>query len=160
MAIIDFFLIVTKILVTGFFGFLFMGIIRKLAARFQNRIGPPIWQPILDFIKLLSKENIVSKRESPWTNLGPIISLAAYISVLFLLPIGLHFDFYGSVIWVIYLLFAGVGGYIIAGFASGNPYSGIGGSRELVQAFGFELPFIISLLVPTLKLLSITSSWF
>jgi len=160
MAIIDFFLIVTKILVAGFFGFLFMGIIRKLAARFQNRIGPPIWQPILDFIKLLSKENIVSKRESPWTNLGPIISLAAYISVLFLLPIGLHLDFYGSVIWVIYLLFGGVAGYIIAGFASGNPYGGIGGSRELVQAFGFELPFIIALLVPTLKLLSITSSWF
>jgi len=153
---------VVKVVLAGLLGLLFMGIMRKLAARFQHRVGPPIWQPFFDVMKLFSKEAISSRRESPYLILGPVISLAAYVAIILLLPIGglPSFNFYGSVIYVIYLFLMGVSGYIIAGFASGNPYGGIGGSRELVQAFGFELPFIIAILVPTLSILDIGASWF
>ncbi len=154
--------LVLKVFFAGFFGLLFMGLMRKLAARFQQRIGPPVWQPFLDVAKLFSKENIKSKRENPYLIWGPVISLTAYISIILLLPIsGFNsFDFYGSIIYVIYLFLMGVSGYIIAGFASGNPYGGIGSSRELVQAFGFELPFITALLVPTVFSLSLTTGYF
>ncbi|UCG95456.1 MAG: NADH-quinone oxidoreductase subunit H [archaeon] len=154
--------LVVKIVLAGFLGLLFMGIMRKLAARLQHRIGPPVWQPFLDVIKLFSKESMRSKRESPYLILGPVISLASYVAVIFLIPIGglPSFSFYGSLIYVIYLFLMGVAGYIIAGYASGNPYGGIGSSRELVQAFGFELPFIIALLVPALSTLSIEANWF
>ncbi len=35
------------------FSLIYSGILRKLAARMQNRVGPPVWQPILDMIKLM-----------------------------------------------------------------------------------------------------------
>lgn len=151
-----------KIAMAGFLGLLFMGIMRKLAARFQQRIGPPVWQPFLDVAKLFSKEKVKSKRENPYLVWGPVISLSAYVSIILMLPIGLFpsFDFYGSIIYVIYLFLMGVSGYVIAGFASGNPYGGVGGSRELVQAFGFELPFITALLVPTVSTLSLSPGHF
>ena len=34
-------------------GWLMLGLERKLRARFQRRIGPPIVQPVYDFLKLL-----------------------------------------------------------------------------------------------------------
>lgn len=151
-----------KILFAGFFGLVFMGLMRKLAARFQHRIGPPIWQPFLDVVKLFSKEKIKSKRENSYLVWGPMISMAAYIAVILLLPIeGFnYFNFSGSIIYVIYLFIMGVAGYVIVGFASANPYGGVGGGRELVQAFGFELPFIIALLVPTVSTLTLSAGYF
>ncbi len=151
-----------KILMAAIFGLFFMGIMRKLAARLQQRVGPPIWQPFLDLIKLLSKENIKSKRENPYLAWGPIISLSAYVSIIMIIPISGFPDIYtrGSIIYVIYLLLMGLSGYIISGFSSGSPYGNIGGSREIIQSFGFELPFIIALLVPALSTLTITEGTF
>ena len=40
-------------------GLLLCGIDRKLVARMQKRVGPPILQPFYDFFKLLGKETIV-----------------------------------------------------------------------------------------------------
>ena len=40
-------------------GMLLAGIDRKLVARMQKRVGPPILQPFYDFFKLLGKETIV-----------------------------------------------------------------------------------------------------
>ncbi len=155
----DFLFLAVKVLFAGLLGLIFMGLMRKLTARFQQRIGPPVWQPLLDVAKLFSKENLKSRRENPYLDWGPAISLAAYVSIIIIIPFGFFpsFLFSGSVIYVIYLFLMGVSGYVIAGFASGNPYGGLGGSRELVQTFGFELPFIAALLVPTVSTLSLTS---
>jgi NADH-quinone oxidoreductase subunit H len=40
-------------------GFIAEYIDRKLSARFQNRIGPPWYQPLADFIKLVAKEDVI-----------------------------------------------------------------------------------------------------
>ena len=41
-------------------GMLLCGIDRKLVARMQKRIGPPVLQPFYDFFKLLGKETMTS----------------------------------------------------------------------------------------------------
>ena len=41
------------------FGLLGEYVDRKLCARLQNRIGPPWFQPLADFIKLISKEEVI-----------------------------------------------------------------------------------------------------
>ena len=46
-------------------GMLLCGIDRKLVARMQKRIGPPVLQPFYDFFKLLGKETIVCSRSAP-----------------------------------------------------------------------------------------------
>jgi len=45
-------------------GGLLTGIDRKLSARMQGRIGPPILQPFYDFFKLWGKDTLVTTREN------------------------------------------------------------------------------------------------
>ncbi|MCX8170843.1 MAG: NADH-quinone oxidoreductase subunit H, partial [Candidatus Bathyarchaeota archaeon] len=57
---------------------LFDGVDRKLHARMQKRIGPPIIQPFYDLIKLFSKERIVPATASvKMFEAMPIIAAAA-----------------------------------------------------------------------------------
>jgi len=46
-------------------GLFYKGIDRKLAARMQARVGPPLRQPFIDFFKLMIKENIVPENAVP-----------------------------------------------------------------------------------------------
>ena len=41
-----------------------LGTIRKVKARLQNRVGAPLWQPIFDILKLLEKDETLSKTAS------------------------------------------------------------------------------------------------
>ncbi|HHF55973.1 MAG TPA: NADH-quinone oxidoreductase subunit H, partial [Thermoplasmatales archaeon] len=83
--------VVGSILISIFailFGLLFKGIDRKLVARMQGRVGPPIRQPFLDAIKLMNKETIVPENAVKWMyNASPIICLAASIILLLYIPI-------------------------------------------------------------------------
>ncbi len=64
-------------------GLFYKGIDRKLAARMQARVGPPIRQPFMDFFKLMIKENIVPQNAVPWIFNGvPIMSLVASITII------------------------------------------------------------------------------
>ena len=55
-------------------GMLLCGIDRKLVARMQKRVGPPILQPFYDFFKLCGKETIVPAQASKTTFLiAPLV---------------------------------------------------------------------------------------
>ena len=70
-------------------GLFYKGIDRKLAARLQSRVGPPVRQPFLDFFKLMIKENIVPENAIPWVfNGAPILALVSTITILFYIPYG------------------------------------------------------------------------
>mgnify|MGYP002627872327 CR=1 FL=1 len=67
-------------------GLLLSGIDRKLVARMQKRVGPPILQPFYDFFKLCGKECIVPAAANRTMFLmAPLVGLAALwcISLLF-----------------------------------------------------------------------------
>ena len=51
--------VVLYIVLAPLAGGLIAGFDRKISARMQGRVGPPVWQPFYDVGKLLSKENIV-----------------------------------------------------------------------------------------------------
>ena len=42
-------------------GFFFKGLDRRVEARLQRRVGPPLIQPWLDIAKLLTKETLIPK---------------------------------------------------------------------------------------------------
>lgn len=125
-------------------GLIYQGVDRKLAARMQARIGPPIIQPFRDIKKLLVKENIVPANAIPWIyNGAPFLALAAVVTVLFYLPLGDQrplFSGYGDLILVLYLLALPAVALAIGGFASGSPYAVIGAQREVVMMMSYELP--------------------
>lgn len=109
-------------------GFL-RGIDRKLTARCQGRVGPPVLQPFYDFFKLLGKSRMVSSKANlvwAWSYL-----LFTVASVLLLAL--------GEDLLVIFFILAFAGASLAFGaFAVRSPYSHFGANRELLQMFSYE----------------------
>jgi NADH-quinone oxidoreductase subunit H len=142
-------LVFPGLLAAGFFGLLYEGILRKLSARMQNRVGPPVWQPFFDWIKLMSKENITPRNGVGFVmTLCPVMAFAAVLSALVFIPVaGFSLaGFQGNLLMVIYLLVFYTLSLALAGWASGSAYGSVGSIREITQMFGYEFPFIVSLL--------------
>ena len=69
-------------------GMLLCGIDRKLVARMQKRIGPPVLQPFYDFFKLLGKETIVPAAANRVVFLAaPLVGLAAQVVLQLFIPV-------------------------------------------------------------------------
>jgi NADH-quinone oxidoreductase subunit H len=128
---------------------------RKITARVQWRVGPPLFQPVYDFVKLLAKEVVVPEGASRFLFLSaPLFGLAAVtvVSALLLRTVIMPADtFVGDLIVVIYLLTIPSQAVILGSFASANPLASLGGSREMKLILSYELPFVLVVLVPVIK---------
>ena len=130
-------------------GMLLCGIDRKLVARMQKRVGPPILQPFYDFFKLCGKETIIPASASKTTFLiAPLVGLAALVVIQLFIPVFSFSAFSGmaDVIVILYLLLIPAMSIILGGAASGSPYAGVGLSREMVTIISCELPLVLVLL--------------
>jgi len=136
------------------FGFFVEYVDRKLYARFQNRIGPPWFQPLADFIKLISKEEIIPEEaDSTVFKLMPILALtASAVAILYIPILGERavFSFNGDVIVVLYLLTIPTFTYFLGGWYSRSVYSMIGAVRCLTQLFAYEVPLFLCILASAL----------
>ncbi len=152
---IFYFLIFPGLLFSGIFGGLLSWFDRKITARVQFRQGPPIFQPLYDFVKLMAKETLIPLRGSVTTFiLAPVFALfGATISAVFiLLPVlGIETGFRGDVIVIVYLLNIPSITYIIGAFASGNPLAAVGASREMKLILSYEIPFLLVLISIIIK---------
>ncbi len=150
-----FYFIVYGFLLTAVIGLLASWIDRKVTARVQYRVGPPVLQPLIDIVKLLGKETLVPEGASKITFLlAPLVGLASVILVSTLLwvnNINPAKSFLGDWIVVLYLLAVPSISIIIGGFASRNPLASLGASREMKLILGYELPFVLAVLVPVIK---------
>ena len=130
-------------------GLLLCGIDRKLVARMQKRVGPPILQPFYDFFKLCGKETIVpAAANRTMFLLAPLVGLAGLVVLQLFIPI-FRFSAFNSVadvIVILYLLLIPALSVILGGAASGSPYAGVGLSREMVTILSCELPMLLVLL--------------
>lgn len=130
---------------------------RKVAAFFQLRLGPMrvgpwgIFQTVADFVKLLLKEHITSRKADRFLfNLAPfIIVIAAFLGIGALpFALGLHiYDINIGLFYITAVSSVGVLGILIGGWAGNNKYSLIGALRSGAQIVSYELSIILSLLV-------------
>ncbi|MDK2983886.1 MAG: NADH-quinone oxidoreductase subunit [Thermococcaceae archaeon] len=123
-----------------FVGFMFMGIIRIVTARIHRRVGPPIYQPILDTIKLLSKKSNIT--HGLIYDFGVIYALGVTILALMFIPIGSIgvLRAYGDLVLITFLLEIPMLGIMFAAMSSGNPYAGIGAQRALLTMLAIQVP--------------------
>jgi len=140
---------------TAIVGMLASWIDRKVTARVQWRVGPPLLQPVWDIIKLLGKETVIPRGCSRVTFLlSPLMGLAAVTlvsTILWVNLLGLEEGFAGDLLVVIYFLMVPSISVIMGGFASRNPIASLGASREMKLMLGDELPFILAILVPVIQ---------
>ena len=123
-----------------FVGFMFMGIIRKTVARIHRRIGPPIYQPIIDTIKLFAKKENIT--HGVIYDFGVVFALGATILALMFIPLGnvSVLRAYGDLILITFLLEIPMLGIMFAAMSSGNPYAGIGAQRALLTLLAVQVP--------------------
>jgi NADH-quinone oxidoreductase subunit H len=152
------------VFVVGAFGLLWtllgIWIERKLAGRVQDRPGPNrvgpfgLIQSIADTIKILLKEDIVPKGADRWVfNLAPILSVLSVILIWAVIPFGPGLIGVDLSIGVVYILGVGSLGaiaVIMAGWASNNKFALIGAFRATAQLVSYEVPMVLSLMVPVL----------
>jgi len=127
---------------------------RKLYARFQNRVGPPWFQPAADFVKLLSKENLIpDAADRPIFGLMPILAFASAVTAYFYVPTlrsNALFSFDGDLIVVLYFLTIPTLTFFLAGWYSRSAFSMIGAIRSMIQLFAYEVPLFLCLLAAAL----------
>ena len=130
-------------------GVLLTGIVRKLVARMQNRVGPPILQPWYDFLKCCGKETIIPRHARKGIFLAaPVVGFAALISAVLFIPV-MNYSAYSTgadLVVILYLLTLTSVAMIVGAAASGSPFAGVGLSREMVAMISYELPFVLVLL--------------
>lgn len=132
------------------YGVLLVGVMARIRARVQGRIGVPIWQYYVDIIKNNAKRTSVI--HGIMFYLGPIFRLAGGIGTWFFIPaiygsyLFSNFSFAGDLLLVMYFIFFGQLGMALGAGESGHPYSAIGVARGLAQMTAFEVPFVLSVI--------------
>lgn len=127
---------------------------RKFYARLQNRVGPlytgsfGLLQPFADFVKLLSKEDIVPQKvDRLLFTMTPLFSLTLSIFATLLLPISSIsgiVSFNGDAIISITILTFICITIFYAGISSYNRFAIVGAERSFLQLIGYEIPLMLS----------------
>lgn len=122
-------LILCYILLAPCLGGILEGFDRKISARMQGRIGPPIRQPFFDVIKLFKKQYIV-------VNHSVHFLLLSYAALMILT--GCMF-FGGTDLLLCFFVLSTAATFLyFAAVITNSPYSTIGAQRELVQMMAYE----------------------
>lgn len=136
---------------------------RKISAGIQQRIGPEyagplgIIQALTDGIKLLLKEDIIPSRGDIWLfSIGPAVVLIPIFLGYLVIPFGRHIVLIdlsiGVFFWIAISSIAPLG-LLIAGYASNNKYSFLGGLRAAAQAISYEIPLALCVLSISLRVI-------
>lgn len=149
------FLVFPGFLFSAIVGLLLTWVDRFVSARVQWRKGPPVYQPFADLFKLLLKQTVVPAAAAKNVFLlAPLLGLAGMCItsvLLFYVNFYPHGSFVGDLIVLVYLFALPPLGLILGASASRNPLAAVGASREMTLYFGYELPFLLALVVPVVK---------
>jgi NADH-quinone oxidoreductase subunit H len=128
-------------------GLALKGADRRVAARLQGRVGPPLAQPFFDIVKLGFKRTMVPDTASETVFLAtPLIGTASMLLAAALIPIaGVYAPDpqIGNLLVLLYLLAVPGVALMVAGSASGSPYGAIGFSREMALMLAYEGPIVL-----------------
>ncbi|MFF4624907.1 NADH-quinone oxidoreductase subunit H [Nonomuraea sp. NPDC050451] len=147
----------------------------KVMAHMQSRLGPMYagrfhgWaQLIADGVKFAQKEDVIpAAADRRIFMIAPGVALVPYLVVLIAIPIdrgrvAVNLDL--GLFFVLAVMGVGVLGSIMAGWASANKYSVLGGMRSAAQLMSYELPLVlaassVAMAAGTLSIPGIVEAW-
>lgn len=125
------------IILAPFVGGFIAGVDRKLTARMQGRVGPPIFQPFYDFKKLLTKEVVVVNKAEQFFVLFFLVFMI-FTGTLFFMGSDILLIIFAFTLTSIFL--------VVAAYSTNSPFSTIGAERELLQMMAYEPMVLITVL--------------
>jgi NADH-quinone oxidoreductase subunit H len=147
----------------------------KVMAHMQGRLGPMYaggfhgWaQLVADGVKFAQKEDVIPRdADRRIFMIAPGVALVPYLVVLAVIPVGsgqVVLDLGIGLFFALAVMGIGVIGAIMAGWASANKYSLIGGMRVAAQLMSYELPMVfaassVAMAAGTLSLSGIVIEW-
>ena len=147
----------------------------KAMAHMQSRLGPMYagafhgWaQLVADGVKFAQKEDVVpAAADRTVFKLAPAVALIPYLVVLVTIPLTPDWvaqDLDAGIFFVIAVMGVGILGSLMAGWASANKFSLLGGLRTAAQLMAYELPFLlaaasVAMAAGTLSLTGIVEAW-
>ncbi len=148
---------------------------RKVLAHIQLRVGPRrvgphgLLQPLADVVKLMTKEDMIPSHVNKFFYLlAPFLAVMFALISIAVIPFGTEVkigsfstpmqltDLNIGVLFILGLSGIGVYGVALAGWASNNKYSLIGGLRSSAQMISYELPMAMAIVAPLLMLNSLS----
>jgi NADH-quinone oxidoreductase subunit H len=145
---------------------------RKVLAHMQSRLGPMrtgwhgLLQPIADAVKFIFKEDVIPAKADKWVfSIAPLILLVMAFGSFVAVPFGPPTDFFGllsrkvplwvanlniGVLYILSMASVGTYGVIMAGWASNNKYSLMGGFRSAAQMISYEIPMAFAIITVVL----------
>ena len=112
---------------------LILGLIKKIKALAQGRLGPPLLQIYYNLFKLIKKDIVYSQNASfimklaPYLNIGFLAAAAVMVPVVFIPENGGS----GNIILFLYLMVSAKFFMALAGLDAGSTFGGMGASREM-----------------------------
>jgi len=128
------FLMVTAyIILAPVLGAVLSGLDRRITARMQGRVGPPILQPFYDVLKLMEKESLVVRRSQ---------NFYVLFFLMFIVFTGALFFAGKDLLLVIFALTLAEIFFVLGGYKASSPYGIIGSHRAMIQMMAYE-PIVI-----------------
>ena len=130
-------------------GPLLLGLMRKVRARLEGRVGAPVHQPLLDLRKLFAKQRM-RPRESSWVfGAGPVVLVATAVAVAAVSPLattrpplGQSTDFFA----VVFVLLLGSVALALSALDTGTAFGGMGSSRSMTIGALCEPALLVAIL--------------
>ncbi len=118
-------------------GGLVYGVERKVRARMQNRIGPSIFQPFYDFLKLLDKRPMMVHSTHAFLGIMHFVAIWFALAVLVL---------GGDMLVVIFLHLLATALLVVAGYSVRSVFSHLGSTRQALSALAYE-PVLLAIAI-------------
>lgn len=131
-------------------GLFYKALDRRVEARLQRRVGPPLTQPWLDIAKLCTKETLIPRTACKSVFLAaPVVGFAGMAVCAAFIPVpGVFGGLYdmGDLLVLFYLLPIPAIAIMLGGSASSSPFGAMGFSREMLMMLAYETPLLMILL--------------
>jgi formate hydrogenlyase subunit 4 len=134
---------------------LLTGVMWKVKARTQKRVGASVLQPYYNLSKLMKKDEVVSDQSSWVFRCAPWVMIAATVTAALFVPAFVPFSPFGTVgdVLVVIGLF-GLARFftMLAGLDVASAFGGLGTSREMMISSLAEPALFLSIFVVSLTL--------
>lgn len=116
---------------------LVQGVIKKVKARLQNRLGAPIWQPYYDLQKYFKRPAVISEHACWLTQVTPYICCFTMVAAGLLLPVAVvdpPLAGTGGLIMLVYLFALARLFTALTALDAGSAFGGMASSREIAMS--------------------------